>query len=69
MIILVRFSAGRVLLHVVAMLLDHSWRFHWEGIVRELPYVPLTRLGARFSPAGGSDGRRNQPPLSWTATP
>jgi hypothetical protein len=40
MIILVRFSAGRILLHVVAMLLDHSWRFHWEGIARELPRVP-----------------------------
>ncbi len=42
MTILVRFSVGRILLHVMAMLVDHSWRFHWEGIARELPYVIVT---------------------------
>ena len=37
MTILARFSAGRILLHLLAMLGDRSVRFHLEGIVRELP--------------------------------
>jgi hypothetical protein len=43
MTILVRFSLGRILLRVLAMLADHSVRFHWEGIARELPCVRSTR--------------------------
>ena len=48
MIILVRYSVGRILLHVAAMLVDHSWRFHWDGIARELPSVTATQ--AVFAP-------------------
>jgi len=40
---LVRFSVGRILLHVIAMLVDHSWRFHAEGIARELSFAPRMR--------------------------
>ena len=43
MTILVRFSVGRILLHVLAMPVDHSARFHCEGIARELPWVRSTR--------------------------
>ena len=50
MITLVRFSVGRILLHVVAMLADHSWRFHWEGIARELPYVTAMRAVLELQP-------------------
>ena len=26
----------RTLLHILCMLLDHEWRWHWAGIRREL---------------------------------
>ena len=35
MLTLARFSAGRVLLHLVAMLGDQAFRFHAAGILRE----------------------------------
>jgi hypothetical protein len=35
MLILARFSLGRVVLHLVAMLGDGAFRFHAAGIVRE----------------------------------
>ena len=50
MTIIVRFSVGRILLHVVAMLVDHSWRFRWEGIARELPYTIPTRAMLDLQP-------------------
>jgi hypothetical protein len=39
MTILAQFSAGRILLHLLAMLGDRCVRFHLEGIVRELPSI------------------------------
>ena len=39
MTILARFSVGRILLHLLAMLGDRRVRFHFEGIVRELPWI------------------------------
>jgi hypothetical protein len=53
MTILARFSVGRVLLHLLAMLGDHSARFHFEGIARELPWIAsglamLTRAPSRL---------------------
>ena len=36
---LVRFSVGRIVLHVVAMLSDGCVIFHWKGIERELPSI------------------------------
>jgi permuted papain-like amidase YaeF/Yiix C92 family enzyme len=39
MTILARLSVGRILLHLIAMLGDHSVRFHFEGIARELPWI------------------------------
>jgi len=36
---LARFRSGRILLHVVAMMGDRSFRFHAAGIVRELPWI------------------------------
>ena len=43
---LARFGAGRILLHLLAMLGDRCVRFHVAGILRELPWVvaPLTLL-------------------------
>jgi hypothetical protein len=35
MLILARFSLGRVLLHLFAMMGDGAFRFHVAGIVRE----------------------------------
>jgi hypothetical protein len=35
MLTLARFSLGRVLLHLVAMMGDGAFRFHVAGIVRE----------------------------------
>lgn len=29
---------GRMLLHLVCMVRDHHWWWHWEGILRELPH-------------------------------
>jgi hypothetical protein len=46
MTILARFSAGRILLHLLAMLGDRCVRFHLEGIVRELPSM-ASALGLR----------------------
>ena len=37
---LVRFSLGRVLLHLVAMVGDGAVRFHAAGIRRELELTP-----------------------------
>jgi Permuted papain-like amidase enzyme, YaeF/YiiX, C92 family len=53
MTILARFSVGRILLHLLAMLGDHSVRFHFEGIARELPWIAsglamLTRAPRRL---------------------
>jgi len=53
MTILARFSLGRILLHLLAMLGDHSARFHFEGIARELPWIAsglamLTRAPSRL---------------------
>jgi len=39
MTILARLSAGRILLHLIAMLGDRSVRFHFEGMARELPWI------------------------------
>jgi len=39
MTILAQSSAGRILLHLLAMLGDRCVRFHLEGIVRELPSI------------------------------
>ena len=39
MTILARLSAGRILLHLIAMVGDRSVRFHFEGIARELPWI------------------------------
>ena len=36
MLTLARFSAGRVVLHFLAMLGDREFRFHAAGIMREL---------------------------------
>jgi hypothetical protein len=36
---LARLSTGRILLHLLAMLGDRSVRFHFEGILRELPWI------------------------------
>lgn len=54
---LVRFSAGRILLHVLAMVLDRSIRFHLAGMRRELPAIPsaralLDRARGRLTPSG-----------------
>jgi len=53
MTILAHFSAGRILLHLIAMLGDRSVRFHFEGIARELPWIAsglamLTRAPSRL---------------------
>jgi hypothetical protein len=36
MLTLARFSAGRVVLHLLAMMGDREFRFHTAGIMREL---------------------------------
>ena len=53
MTILAQLSAGRILLHLIAMLGDRSVRFHFEGIARELPWIAsgvamLTRAPSRL---------------------
>jgi len=53
MTILARVSAGRILLHLIAMVGDRSVRFHLEGIARELPWIAsglamLTRAPSRL---------------------
>jgi hypothetical protein len=50
---LARFSTGRVLLHLLAMLGDREFRFHGAGILRELPSIGailtlLMRARTRF---------------------
>jgi hypothetical protein len=35
MLTLAQFAPGRMLLHVIAMIGDHSFRFHLAGIGRE----------------------------------
>ena len=37
-LILARFSVGRILLHLLAMVGDRCIRFHAAGIIRELPW-------------------------------
>jgi hypothetical protein len=45
---LARFSLGRVLLHLISMLGDRSFRFHAAGMMRELSWVAgVTTLLAR----------------------
>jgi len=39
MFTLARFRLGRILFHVLALVVDRYIRFHVEGIVRELPWV------------------------------
>lgn len=41
---LARFSLGRVLLHLFAMLGDQAIRFHAAGMLRELPWLAEARL-------------------------
>jgi len=41
---LARFSVGRILLHLLAMLGDRCVRFHAAGIMRELPSVAAAVL-------------------------
>ena len=53
MLTLARFSLGRALLHLIAMLGDREVRFHGAGIMRELPWVAeattlLTRARTRL---------------------
>jgi hypothetical protein len=36
MLTLARFSAGRVVLHLIAMTGDRAFRFHSAGILREI---------------------------------
>ena len=36
---LAQYGAGRILLHLLAMMGDRCIRFHFEGIVRELPWI------------------------------
>ena len=50
MTILARLSVGRILLHLLAMLGDQCFRFHFEGIVRELPWSPTIRAVVRVGP-------------------
>ena len=47
MTILARLGAGRILLHLIAMLGDRCVRFHVEGIARELLWIAagLAMLG------------------------
>ena len=50
---LARFSLGRVLLHLIAMLGDRALGFHCAGILRELQWLTaatalLNRIGVRF---------------------
>jgi hypothetical protein len=48
MLTLARFSLGRILLHLIAMLGDRAVRFHGAGIMREFPWVArATTLLAR----------------------
>jgi len=39
MMALARFSSGRILLHLIAMLGDRCTRFHAAGIIRELSWI------------------------------
>jgi hypothetical protein len=59
MTILARVSAGRILLHLLAMMGDRRVRFHLEGIVRELPSISnITRglVSAKNSCSRGAAG-------------
>ena len=44
MTVLARFSGGRVLLHLLAMVGDRRVRFHAAGIIRELPWVAEAKV-------------------------
>lgn len=35
-IVLSQYSCGRILLHIIAMVIDHQIHWHWAGIVREI---------------------------------
>jgi len=50
MTILAQLSVGRILLHLLAMLGDRCFRFHFEGIVRELPWSPTISDAVRVGP-------------------
>jgi len=41
---LARLRVGRILLHLLAMLVDRCVRFHVAGIIRELPWVTATLM-------------------------
>jgi len=59
MTILARLSAGRILLHLLAMMGDRCVRFHLDGIVRELPSISdITRglVSAKNSCSRGAAG-------------
>jgi hypothetical protein len=43
MLTLAQYSTGRMLLHLIAMAGDHSFRFHFAGIGRE--FSSLVRWG------------------------
>lgn len=32
-------AIGRVILHCAAMVSDHAFKWHWQGIARELKHV------------------------------
>lgn len=40
---LARYSAGRILMHMLAMLGDRSIAFHAAGIAREIPWLAGSR--------------------------
>lgn len=56
-------TCGRVLLHLLCMLRDHHWLWHWKGIKRELPHayspdedgIP-SRPAGKKEPVGGGGG-------------
>ena len=78
---LARFSVGRILLHLLAMVGDRCVRFHLEGIVRELPSIAsglaiVTRMRGRLlaavtlylaQPIKHSNGNRDSVPQSLSA--
>jgi hypothetical protein len=47
MLIFARWRFGRVLLHLLAMLCDRHVRFHFKGMIRELPWLAVPRVMLR----------------------
>ena len=39
--IILKFRMGRVCFHVVACFTSHKYEWHYKGIQRELPFLPL----------------------------